>query len=119
MGEERLATLVQESLTVAVKTGAAKPADFTRVIIDHGAGEGDHLPDRRQADAYSPPAAGGYGEEGGRRSAPELRAGRQARADRPPKRYAHAEQFNRANRALKAIRTMLDRSSAILASIRG
>jgi len=34
MGEERLATLVQESLTVAVKTGAAKPADFTRVIID-------------------------------------------------------------------------------------
>jgi IS5 family transposase len=33
MGEERLATLVQDSLTVAVKTGAAKPADFTRVII--------------------------------------------------------------------------------------
>jgi hypothetical protein len=34
MGEERLASLVQESLTVAVKTGAAKPAAFTRVIFD-------------------------------------------------------------------------------------
>ena len=34
MGEERLATLAQESLAVAVKTGAAKPADFTRVLVD-------------------------------------------------------------------------------------
>lgn len=34
MGEDRLTALVQESLAVAVKTGAAKPADFTRVIID-------------------------------------------------------------------------------------
>lgn len=34
MGKERLATLVQESVTVAVKTGAAKPADVTRVIVD-------------------------------------------------------------------------------------
>ena len=32
MGEERLTALLQESLAVAVKTKAAKPADFTRVI---------------------------------------------------------------------------------------
>src|SRR5829696_3222253 len=34
MGEERLAALLQESLSVATRTGAAKPADFRQVIID-------------------------------------------------------------------------------------
>jgi IS5 family transposase len=34
MGEERLAALVQESLAVATRTGAAKPADFAKVIVD-------------------------------------------------------------------------------------
>src|SRR5690349_586851 len=34
MGEEKLVALLQESLHVATRTGAAKPADFTRVIVD-------------------------------------------------------------------------------------
>ena len=34
MGEERLVALLQESLSVATRTGAAKPADFTQVIVD-------------------------------------------------------------------------------------
>jgi transposase, IS5 family len=34
MGEERLIALLQESLSVATRTGAAKPADFRQVIID-------------------------------------------------------------------------------------
>jgi hypothetical protein len=34
MGEEKLSALVQESLSVATKTGAAKPSDFSRVIVD-------------------------------------------------------------------------------------
>ena len=34
MGDERLEALLQESLYVAVKLGAAKPADFTQVIVD-------------------------------------------------------------------------------------
>ena len=34
MGEERLVALIQESLSVATKTGAAKPADFSKVIVD-------------------------------------------------------------------------------------
>src|SRR5215831_12101708 len=34
MGEERLTALIQESLAAAVRTGAAKPSDFTRVIVD-------------------------------------------------------------------------------------
>jgi transposase, IS5 family len=34
MGDERLEALLQESLFVAVKLGAARPADFTQVIVD-------------------------------------------------------------------------------------
>ena len=34
MGEERLIALLQESLSVATRTGAATPADFTQVIVD-------------------------------------------------------------------------------------
>ena len=34
MGEDKLAALIQESLNIATRTGAAKPADFTRIIVD-------------------------------------------------------------------------------------
>jgi IS5 family transposase len=34
MGEERITALLQESLAVAVKTGAMKPADTRQVIVD-------------------------------------------------------------------------------------
>src|ERR1700733_2322423 len=34
MGKEKLTALIQESLAVATRTGAAKPADFSKVIID-------------------------------------------------------------------------------------
>ena len=34
MGEEKLAALIQESLNAATRTGAAKPSDFSRVIVD-------------------------------------------------------------------------------------
>src|ERR1700733_10686681 len=34
MGEQRLVALIQESLAVASRTGAAKPADFSKVIVD-------------------------------------------------------------------------------------
>jgi transposase, IS5 family len=34
MGEERLVAVLQESLAVATRTGAAKPSDFTKVIVD-------------------------------------------------------------------------------------
>ena len=34
MGEERLMALLQESLAVATRTSAAKPADFRQVIVD-------------------------------------------------------------------------------------
>jgi transposase, IS5 family len=34
MGEEKLKALIQESLAVAVKTGALKPAELTAVVVD-------------------------------------------------------------------------------------
>ena len=34
MGEERLAALTQESLSVAVRTKAIKPSELSRVIVD-------------------------------------------------------------------------------------
>ena len=34
MGEEKIFALIQESLNVAVRTGAAKPQDFTKIIVD-------------------------------------------------------------------------------------
>src|SRR6266571_5768444 len=34
MGEEKLSALIQESLSVATKTGAMKPSDLSRVIVD-------------------------------------------------------------------------------------
>ena len=34
MGEEKLAALIQESLSVATRTGAARPADFSKIIVD-------------------------------------------------------------------------------------
>ncbi len=34
MAEEKLVALIQESLSVATRTGAAKPADFSKAIVD-------------------------------------------------------------------------------------
>ena len=34
MGEEKLVALIQESLHVATRTGAARPTDFAKVIVD-------------------------------------------------------------------------------------
>lgn len=34
MGEDKIAALLQESLSVAVKLKAARPSDFTKVIVD-------------------------------------------------------------------------------------
>jgi hypothetical protein len=34
MSEEKLVALIQESLNAAIRTGAAKPSDFARVIVD-------------------------------------------------------------------------------------
>lgn len=102
MGEERLTALLQESLA-ATRLGAAKPADFRARIVVHRAGEGHHLSDRRKADASRPRAAG---QEARCCAAPVLCAGRQVRADQASA-LCPRQQFKRANRQLKRLRTML------------
>ena len=84
MGEDKLVALIQESLNVATRTGAAKPADFSKVIVDTTvqpkavAFPTDAKLMHRARERLVP-----AGQEAWRRPAPVLRAGRQARADRP------------------------------------
>src|SRR3954454_24815367 len=109
MGEERLMALLQESLAVATRTGAAKPADFRQVIVDTTVQEkavtfstDDRLMHRarerlvRLAKAHGLVLRQSY-----------ARVGKHALIRH--QRYAHARQFNRAAKALRRIRTMLGR----------
>ena len=109
MGEEKLVALLQESLHAATRTGAAKPADFTHVIVDttvqpkastfptdaklmHRARE--RLV--RLAKKHGVPLRQSY-----------ARVGKIALIRH--QRYAHAKQFKRANRMLRTLRTQLGR----------
>ena len=71
VGEEKLVALIQESLSVATRAGAAKPADFSKVIVDTTV-QPKALSDRRQAHASGARAAGEAGPQDGRRTAPVL-----------------------------------------------
>jgi len=109
MGEERLQALIQESLSVAVKTEAIKPTDLCQVIVDTTVQPKNvtfptdakllnrareklvrlaQLHDVRLRQSYA-------------------RVGKFALIQH--QRYAHAKQFNRAKRALKKLRTYLGR----------
>ena len=109
MGEEKLVALIQESLNAATRAGAAKPSDFTKVIVDttvqpkavafptdaklmHRARE--RLV--RLAKKHGVPLRQSY-----------ARVGKHALI--AYQRYAHAKQFKRANRALRSVRTYLGR----------
>ena len=99
MGEEKLVALIQESLSAAMRTGAARPSDFSKVIVDttvqpkavafptdaklmHRARE--LL--ARLAKKHGVPLRQSYARVG-------------KRALMAYQRYAHAKQFKRANRA--------------------
>ena len=109
MGEEKLVALIQESLNAATRAGAAKPSDFSKVIVDttvqrkavafptdaklmHRARE--FL--ARLAKKHGVPLRQSYARVG-------------KRALMAYQRYAHAKQFKRANRALRSVRTYLGR----------
>jgi len=109
MGEERLVALIQESLNAATRTGAARPSDFSKVIVDTtvqpkaAAFPTDaKLMHRarellvRLAKKHGAPLRQSY-----------ARVGKHALI--AYQRYAHAKQFKRANRALRSVRTYLGR----------
>jgi IS5 family transposase len=109
MGEDTLIVLLQESLSVATRTGAAKPADFRQVIIDTTVQEkaitfptDAKLMHRarerlvRLAKKHEVSLRQSYARVG-------------KRALIQYQRYAHAKQFKRANKALRRLRTILGR----------
>jgi transposase, IS5 family len=109
MGEEKVKALLQESLSIAAKTGAVKPAQLNEVIVDTTVQPKNimfptdaRLLNRareilvRLAKAYGVDLRQSY-----------ARVGKFALIKH--QRYAHAKQFKRANRNLKKLRTYLGR----------
>jgi IS5 family transposase len=109
MGEERLMALLQESLSVATRTGAAKPADFRQVIIDTTVQEKaiTFPTDAKLMHRARERLVRLAKEKGVRLRQSYARVGKIALIQH--QRYAHAKQFRRANRALRRLRTMLGR----------
>jgi len=110
MGEDHLQALLQESLAVAVKTGAAKPSDFTQAIVDTTVAEKNiafptdakliHKARERlvkQAKSAGIDLRQSY-----------KRVGKFALIQH--QRYAHAKQFKRAKCQLRKLKTYLGRT---------
>jgi IS5 family transposase len=109
MGEERLVALLQESLSVAVKTGALKPADLSRVVVDTTVQPKNvtfptdaKLVNRAREKLVKMAKRAGVAL---RQS--YVRVGKLMLMKH--QRYAHAKQFNRAKRCLKKLKTYLGR----------
>lgn len=110
MGEERLTALLQESLAVAVKIGAAKPGDFTRAIIDTTVAEKNVA---FPTDAKLMHRARERLVRQAKKAGIDLRqsytrVGKKALIAH--QRYAHAKQYKRANRQLRKLKTFLGRT---------
>src|SRR5216684_1168665 len=109
MGEERLQALLQESLAVATKTGAMKPSELSRVIVDTTVQPKNIT---FPTDAKLMNRAREKLVKLAKKLGVELRQS-YARVGKfaliKHQRYAHAKQFKRANRALKTLRTYLGR----------
>ena len=109
MGEERLIALLQESLAVATRMGAAKPADFTQMIVDTTVQEkAIAFPtDARLMHRARERLVRLAKQHGLSLRQSYARVGKIALIQH--QRYAHAKQFKRSNRALRRIRTVLGR----------
>jgi transposase, IS5 family len=109
MGEERLQALLQESLSVASKTEAIKPADLNRIIIDTTVQPKNVMfpTDARLLNRAREILVRLAKHNGIKLRQSYARVGKFALIKH--QRYAHAKQFKRANRALKTLRTYLGR----------
>jgi transposase, IS5 family len=109
MGEERLQALLQESLAVATRSGAMKPGDLARVIVDTTVQPKNIT---FPTDAKLLNRAREKLVKLAKRLGVELRqsytrVGKFALIQH--QRYAHAKQFKRAKRALRTLKTYLGR----------
>jgi transposase, IS5 family len=109
MGEEKLVALIQESLSVATKTGAAKPSDFSKVIVDTTVQPKAvaHPTDAKLMHRAREKLVALAKKQGVALRQSYQRVGKYALI--AYQRYAHAKQFKRARRELRRLRTMLGR----------
>ena len=109
MGEEKIVALIQESLNVAVRTGAARPQDFTRVIVDTTVQPKNVMfpTDARLTHRALVKLVWLARKHGVKLRQTYVRVGKYALIAH--QRYAHAKQFKRANKALRQLRTYLGR----------
>jgi IS5 family transposase len=110
MGEERIASLLQESLAVAVKTGAMKPEDTKRVILDTTVQPKNvmfptdaKLLNRARESLVRLARKMGIDLRQSYRRVGKLALIRH-------QRYAHAHQFKRAGKAFRKLKTYLGRT---------
>jgi len=110
MGEERIAALLQESLAVAVKTGAMKLQDTRRVIVDTTVQPKNVMfpTDAKLLDRARDRLVKLAKQVGLDLRQSYVRVGKLALIKH--QRYAHAKQFKRANRSLRTLRTFLRRT---------
>jgi hypothetical protein len=108
-GEEKLAGLLQESLATAVRGSAAKPADFTKVIVDTTVQpKAVSFPtDARLMHCARERLVRLTKKHGIALRQSYVRIGKFALIKR--QRYAHAKQFKRAKRPLRTLKTQLGR----------
>jgi transposase, IS5 family len=109
MGEEKIVALIQESLNVATRTGAAKPSDFTRIIVDTTVQPKAVMfpTDARLMHRAREKLIRLAKRHGVKLRQTYSRVGKYALIAH--QRYAHAKQFKRANKALRTLRTYLGR----------
>ena len=110
MGEERITALLQESLAVAVKSGAMKPADTRRVIVDTTVQPKNVMfpTDAKLTHRARERLVRLAKQVGVDLRQTYVRVGKLALIKH--QRYAHAKQFKRANKALRKLKTYLGRT---------
>src|SRR5207253_7615996 len=109
MGEEKIKALLQESLSIAVKIDAVKPAELAEVIIDTTVEPKNVMfpTDARLLNRAREILVRLAKKHGVELRQSYARVGKFALIRH--QRYAHAKQFKRANRALKTLKTYLGR----------
>ena len=109
MGEQKLQALLQESLAVATRTAALKPADLVRVVVDTTAQRKAVMfpTDAKLLNRARERLARLCKKLGVELRQSYRRVGKVALIKH--QRYAHAHQFKRANRSLRKLETYLGR----------
>jgi IS5 family transposase len=109
MGEEKVKALLQESLSIAAKSGAVKPSQLCEVIVDTTVQPKNVMfpTDARLLNRAREMLVRMAKNNGLALRQSYARVGKRALIKH--QRYAHAKQFKRAGRALKKLRTYLGR----------